>query len=89
MSDLIKDALHRLNAALDRLDAVSIRHVEAERVRGTLETELAVMREDRHALANLLDNERDARARAEDGLAEIAPRVDRAISAIRQTLNEA
>lgn len=89
MSDLIKDALTRLNGALDRLDAVSIRHVEAERVRGTLETELALMREDRHALANLLDTERDARTRAEDGLAEIAPRVDRAISAIRQTLNEA
>ncbi len=57
MPDPVGEALSRLSAALDRLDAAAIRHVESDRVRATLVTELAVMREDRHRLAEMLDLE--------------------------------
>ena len=88
MSNSIRDALSRLTSALDRLDAVSIRHAEGERTRSTLETELALMREDRHALAVELDQERTHRVNAEDSLAELTPRIDRAMLAIRQSLSD-
>jgi Domain of unknown function (DUF4164) len=88
MRDPIRDALIRLSASLDRLDATSLRHVEAERIRATLETELAVMREDRQTLAALLDDERAWRHDAETGLIALQPRVEKAIEAVRQALRE-
>lgn len=86
MTSPIRDALSRLAAALDRLDAVSIRHVEAERVRSVLETELAVMREDRHDLARLVDSERALRLSAQASLEALLPRIDRAKAAIQSAL---
>lgn len=86
MSDPIREALARLSSALDRLDAVSLRHSEGERVRATLETELAVMREDRHTLATLLDDERARQQATEDGLAALSPRIERAIRALETGL---
>jgi hypothetical protein len=86
LSDSIREALARLSAALDRLDAVSLRHADADRVRANLETELHLMREDRHLLARALDDEKAAREAAEAGLIEIAPRLDRAIATIRSSL---
>jgi adenylylsulfate kinase-like enzyme len=78
----------RLSSALDRLDAASLRHVDGDRARATLETELALMREDRHQLARLLDEERAQRENAEAGLAELAPRIDNAIAALRAGLGD-
>lgn len=86
MSDAIKDALSRLSAAIDRLDAASLRHADGDRARTTLETELSLMREDRHQLARLLDEERAARMNTEAGLEQLAPRIDNAIAAIRDGL---
>lgn len=86
MSDSIREALARLSVALDRLDAVSLRHADADRARTNLETELGLMREDRHLLARALDGEKAAREAAEAGLIEIAPRLDRAIATIRSSL---
>ncbi|MCA0399221.1 MAG: DUF4164 domain-containing protein [Proteobacteria bacterium] len=86
MSDAIKDALSRLSAAIDRLDAASLRHADGDRARTTLETELSLMREDRHQLARLLDEERAARMSTEAGLEQLAPRIDNAIAAIRDGL---
>ena len=86
MGDVVADALSRLGAALDRLDAASLRHIEADRVRATLETELAVMREDRHRLAEMLDLETGARREADQCLHDVLPRIDRAIAAVRTGL---
>lgn len=86
MSESIREALARLGAALDRLDAASLRHADGDRVRANLETELDLMREDRHQLARQLDGERAGREAAEAGLVEIAPRLDRAIAALRSSL---
>lgn len=88
MNDPIRDAIARLGTALDRLDAVSIRHVEAERTRLNLETELGIMREDRAELARLLDTERAARLGAEGDFAELMPRIDRAIGLISPLIRE-
>lgn len=88
MSDPIREALARLGAALDRLDTASLRHADGDRARVVLESELSLMREDRHRLARQVDDEKFARAQAEAGLAEIAPRLDRAIAAIRSGLGQ-
>lgn len=86
LSDPIRDALARLSSALDRLDAVSLRHADGDRARTTLETELSLMREDRHQLARTLDEEKSFRHAAEASLGDLAPRIDRAIAAIRTGL---
>lgn len=88
MNETIAAAITRLSAAIDRLDAASLRLAEGESQRSTLETEIMLMREDRHRLARELDGERSARLRAEGGLQEMAPRVDRAMAAIRAALAE-
>lgn len=88
MSETIAAAISRLSAAIDRLDAASLRFADGETHRNALETEILLMREDRHRLARELDTERAARLRAEEGLVEISPRVDRAMSAIRAALAE-
>jgi hypothetical protein len=86
MPDPVAEALSRLSSALDRLDAAAIRHVEADRVRATLETELAVMREDRHRLAEMLDLETGARREADQTLRDVMPRLDRAIAQVKSSL---
>lgn len=88
MSDPIREALARLSTAIDRLDAVSLRHADGDRARATLETELSLMREDRHQLARLLDEEKSSRTIAEMSLGDLAPRIDRAIAAIRTSLTQ-
>lgn len=88
MSETIAAAISRLSAAIDRLDAASLRFADGETHRNALETEILLMREDRHRLARELDSERAARQKAEEGLIEISPRVDRAMSAIRAALAE-
>lgn len=88
VNDLIRDALTRLTAALDRLDAVSLRHAEGDRARANLETELVLMREDRHQLAAMLDQERAIRTDAEETLAALGPRIDAAIEVVRAELGE-
>jgi adenylylsulfate kinase-like enzyme len=88
LSEIIRDALARLSTALDKLDAASLRHADGDRARTTLEAELALMREDRHQLARLLDEETAARQESEASLSDIAPRIDRTIAAIRMTLAE-
>jgi Domain of unknown function (DUF4164) len=88
VTDLVRQALARLSASLDRLDAISLRHAEGDRMRSTLEMELAVMREDRQKLARLLDTERAERAETDATLNDMAPRIDRAMLALRQSLAE-
>lgn len=86
VSEPIREAMARLSAALDRLDAASLRHADGDKARLTLESELSLMREDRHQLARALDEEKASRLLAETHLADLAPRIDRAIAALRQSL---
>ncbi|CAN1534151.1 Protein of unknown function DUF4164 [Rhabdaerophilaceae bacterium] len=88
MSDAIAEALGRLNAALDKLDAAALRQVEARRASGTLEMELRIMRDDRHRLAEMLDAETGARREADHCLHELLPRIDKAMKAVRAGLDE-
>ena len=84
MSDLVRDALARLASALDRLDAASLRHLESDGTRAILETELAAMREDRRKLAADLDAALADRDAAESHLADLKPRIDRAVEALKR-----
>lgn len=88
MSEAISDALSRLSAALDRLDAAALRHAETDRARSTLDLELTVMREDRHRLAEMLDAETGARREADQCLHDVLPRLDKAMAAMRASLAE-
>ena len=86
VSDVIRDALSRLSVALDRLDAVAIRHADGDRARSNLELELDLMREDRHQLARMLDSERGVRTDIEEALISLQPRIYAAMQAIRAEL---
>jgi Domain of unknown function (DUF4164) len=85
----VQTALLRLSASLDRLDAISLRYLESDRLRADLEMELAVMRDDRQKLAQMLDQERAQRLEACAGLTAIAPKIDAAMLAIRESLDGA
>ena len=52
----VLEALARFGAALDRLEAASLRHHEGERVRLTLQSELALMRADRDVVSSFCVN---------------------------------
>ena len=52
---MLDNALARLDGALGQLEAAARRRIEAERGRGNLETELALMQDDRARLAAELD----------------------------------
>jgi chromosome segregation ATPase len=55
LPDGVAEAVRRLFAALDRLDAARERRAEADRLRANLEEELAIMQDDRARLAVELD----------------------------------
>ncbi|MCA0424484.1 MAG: DUF4164 domain-containing protein [Proteobacteria bacterium] len=86
--DPVQEALARFGAALDRLEAVSLRHQEGERMRMALESELALMRADRQGLAENLDRS-SARGRLlEEQLLSLDQRIDRAMLAVRDALKD-
>jgi hypothetical protein len=83
----IDQALARLGAALGVLEAAVARRLEAERSKSSLETELALMQDDRARLAVELDGAL-ARANRLDGtVEELARRIDRAIHQVRGVLD--
>lgn len=86
-SDRIEAALKRLTAALDQIEAAAERRALADAARVDMETELAVMQDDRARLAVELDGAA-ARARALDhATAEAAKRLERANATIRDVLD--
>lgn len=85
-SDPVQDALQRFAQALDRLEAASLRHQEGERMRMALESELALMRTDRQALAETLDQAVARNRQLEEQVHVIDQRLDRAISSVRDAL---
>jgi predicted nucleic acid-binding Zn-ribbon protein len=79
-------SLGLLSQALDRLEAAAQRKLDLERRRGDLETELAIMQDDRARLATDLDGAltrvKDVEGAAEDAV----DRLDRAMRAIHGVL---
>lgn len=84
----VQDALARFSAALDRLEAASLRHQEGERLRHALESELALMRADRQQLAERLDHAAFRAQQVEDEVSALDQRIERAILAVRDALKE-
>jgi len=85
-SEPVQDALARFSAALDRLEAASLRHQEGERMRMALEGELALMRADRQALAETLDQSVARSRQLEEQFTQIDQRIERAIASVRDCL---
>lgn len=82
----VQDALARFSAALDRLEAASLRHQEGERMRMALESELALMRADRQGLAETLDQSVARNRQMEEQLLQLDQRIERAIASVRDCL---
>ena len=82
----VQEALSRFSAALDRLEAASLRHQEGERMRMALESELALMRADRQALAETLDQSMARSRQLEEQFSQIDQRLERAITSVRDAL---
>ena len=83
----VQEALARFSAALDRLEAASLRHQEGERMRMALESELALMRADRQTLAETLDQASDRNRRLEEQFDLLDQRIERAISSVSAALH--
>jgi chromosome segregation ATPase len=79
-------AIQRLDAALSALEAATARRAETERRRGDLETELALMQDDRARLAVELDGALAKLNRLEAAADDVNRRVDRAMGVIRDVI---
>jgi len=86
---LLDQALRRLVAALDRLELAATARLDAEQGLEPLETELAIMRDDRSRLAVELDGALARNASLEHATREISQRVGRAIGSIEAVLGGA
>ncbi|MFE1602614.1 DUF4164 family protein [Methylobacterium sp. ID0610] len=82
MSAAVEDALRRLEAAVALLDAAVTRKLDAERSRGDLEAELALMQEDRARLAAELDGALAQLAEAVAVTDDVENRLGRAIGTV-------
>jgi len=85
---MVQDALSRFSVALDRLEAASLRHQEGERMRHALESELALMRADRQAMAEKLDQSMFRNRQIEAEFVALDQRIERAITAVRDALKD-
>lgn len=79
---MLENALARLDAALGQLEAAARRRTEAERGRSNLETELALMQDDRARLAAELDGAVARVGQVESAASDVDQRLQRAISVI-------
>ena len=85
-SALIEDAIARLRASLSALEAAAAHRNEADRSKTTLETELALMQDDRARLAVELDGALARAQRLDSATDELARRIDRAIGSVRSVI---
>lgn len=79
---MLDNALARLDMALGQLEAAARRRVEAERGRGNLETELALMQDDRARLAAELDGAMSRLGQVETAAADVDQRLERAMNVV-------
>ena len=87
-AQLLDQALQRLSAALDRLELAATARLDAEHGLEPLETELAVMRDDRSRLAVELDGALARNATLEHVTREVSERVARAIGSVEAVLRD-
>jgi chromosome segregation ATPase len=83
----IEAALARLRASLSLLEAVAARRAETDRSKNTLETELALMQDDRARLALELDGALARANRLDSTTTELARRIDSAIGSVRSVID--
>jgi predicted nucleic acid-binding Zn-ribbon protein len=86
VSETIDDALRRLETVLSRLEGAVAQRFEAERDPSDLETELAMMSEDRARLAAELDAASARLVEVEATSADVGERLGRAIAAVEGVL---
>lgn len=89
MTSPLDDAMKRLDVALGLLEASVSRRLDAEKRKGSLETELQLMEEDRARLAEDLDGALTRLHRYETATDDVSRRVQLAISAVRTVLAQA
>ena len=83
-----ESALKILEASLGQLEAAAQRKLDLERRRGDLETELAIMQDDRSRLATDLDGTLSQLRRVEGAADDAVKRLDRAMLAINAVLGD-
>jgi chromosome segregation ATPase len=85
----IEDAIARLRSSLNLLEAAAARRAEADRSKSTLETELALMQDDRARLAVELDSALARANRLDTTTDELSRRIERAIGSVRSVIEAA
>lgn len=85
----LEAGLKRLDAALRALEGAVMRRLETERRSGDLETELALMQDDRARLAVELDGTLAKLNRLDTAAEDVNRRVERAMGAIREVVGRA
>ena len=83
---MLDNALARLDAAIGQVEAAARRRIEAERARGNLETELALMQDDRARLAVELDSSLARLAQFEATAGNLDGRIGEAMQAVSAVL---
>ncbi|SCZ03426.1 DUF4164 domain-containing protein [Microvirga guangxiensis] len=89
MTSPLDDAMKRLDAALGLLEASVSRRLDAEKRKGSLETELQLMQDDRSRLAEELDGALTQIKRYEVATDDVGQRVQLAILAVQNVLSQA
>jgi predicted nucleic acid-binding Zn-ribbon protein len=89
MAPTLDEAMKRLDMALGLLEAAVSRRLDAERRRGSLETELQLMQDDRSRLAEELDGALTRLHRFEAATDDVSRRVRQAIGAVQTVLAQA
>ncbi len=84
----LETALKLLEAALGQLETAAQRKLDLERRRGDLETELAIMQDDRSRLAIDLDGALSRLKQVESAAGDAVMRLDRAMLAIGSALGD-
>ena len=85
----VEQALARLMASIAVLEVAAARRLEVDRSKGALETELALMQDDRARLAVELDGALARGNRLEATTEDLARRIDKAIGSVRSVLDAA
>jgi len=83
---VLQEALRRLAAAIDQLEAAASRRAAVDAARGDLVEELAVMQDDRARLAVDLDGALARGQALEAANHQVAQRLERASAALRAAL---
>lgn len=88
LSPAIRQSLLRLRAAVDALEQAEARRRESQRQTGPIETELALMQDDRARLATELDAALARSNRVESLAEDLTRRVDAAMTTVRAVLEK-